>query len=139
MWTPSKIIFSITSLWSDSVKRVPRKISGDKEYLHFLNNKDFLVVTKVPNQWINAMYRWNENFEKIKKIEKQILVIQGKKDKVVEWKHNISFLSKTVTDCKTVIIKDARHELINESKKIRENVIQTVTSWLKKNNGHPKE
>ena len=59
----------------------------------------------------------------------KILIIQGDKDSTVNFKYNTKFLEKRF-DTKLITIENAKHELFNESKEIKNKVFTEINNYL---------
>ena len=129
-WIPSRIGFWIYRPFTDSLPRKLRKNSSDKEFLDFSWNRDYLHADEVPIEWVNALYKWNEKIEAAAPIERKITVIQGSKDTTVDFRYNMKFIDRKCSAADIHLIKNARHELFNESPKLRNNALALTISCL---------
>ena len=130
LWGPSKAAFFLVNPF---IKKLPRKFkknSGDPDYLKFVKN-DPLEVRYVSAQWFKALYNWNKRIADYKIIPNPGLIIQGDRDKTVDWQHNLPFLEEKFSDITIQIIENGRHQLPNESSQIRKKVFDGVRSFLK--------
>ncbi len=55
-WILSKIGFSIARPFCDTLPRVFRNVSSDKDFLRFVKYKDPLQAKKVSLKWVNAIF-----------------------------------------------------------------------------------
>ena len=133
-WEQMKISYKVYSRFGDSVARLPRKNSSDKEFIKFNRNKDKLHAKEVSLRWVKALDEWNERIAKAKVCEKEILVLQGTNDSTVAWRYNVNFIQNKFGDVKVKLIKKARHELFNESAKLRKEVFSEISSYLQSKN-----
>ena len=53
-------------------------------------------------------------------------VIQGTKDDIVDWRHNIPFLKEKIPDLKVIYIKKARHQLVNEAEPFLNELLEAL-------------
>ena len=95
-----------------------------------LPTKDVLHVQTVPFNWVKAMHKWNEWITEFEPSERGILVIQGTKDTTVSWKYNMKFIKDKFSNVRFEMVKDAGHELFNESPKYREQVFTLITNYI---------
>jgi alpha-beta hydrolase superfamily lysophospholipase len=130
-WLLSKIGFSISRPFCDTLPRVFRKVTSDEEFLKFVKHKDPLQAKKVSLKWVAAMFKWDQRIADAKTSNRQVLVIQGTKDNIIDWHHNIRFIQSKFTRTEVELIENARHELFNESEKIRQEVFSQIGSYLK--------
>lgn len=129
-WVPSKIGVSICRPFCSNLPRVFRKVSSDKDFLRFVQYKDPLQAKKVSVRWINAMFNWDKKIANAKTSHRPVLVIQGTKDNIIDWKFNIKFILSKFKNTEVELIINARHELFNESADIRKEVFSQINSYL---------
>ncbi|MGB8225484.1 MAG: alpha/beta hydrolase [Sedimentisphaerales bacterium] len=138
-WTLSKIGFSICRPFCSNLPRVFRKVSSDKDFLRFVRYKDPLQAKKVSVRWIGAMFKWDRKITDAKTSPRQVLVIQGTKDNIIDWKFNIKFILSKFSRAEIEFVENGRHELFNESVEIRETVFSQIKDYLKKQAVKPEE
>ena len=88
---------------------------------------------QIPIKWLKALYTWNKKLIKYDKIDDKdinMLIIQGSKDSVVDWKYNLSFLKNKIANVKTELIQKARHHLINETEDLRKEAFEHIFNFL---------
>jgi len=132
LWKISKIGFSICRPFCNSLPRVFRKISSDKDFLTFIKYQDPLSAKKFSIKWVDAMFEWNEKIAGAKTIERPMLVIQGSKDNIIDWRHNIRFIQSKFKNSRIELVENARHELFNESQQYRDKVFSLIGEYLVK-------
>ena len=110
----SRIGYFIMNPFSDTSPRWFRRASSDKQFLKFFRN-DPLQCKHFPIKWAEAYYTWDKRFKSYESISAPVTVIQGTRDDVVDWRHNIPLLKKKIPDLKVIYIKKARHQLMNEA------------------------
>lgn len=94
---------------------------------------DPLRPSKFPLEWFDAEVKWNLRMRKRGLLDRELHVIQGNIDRVVDWKYNIRFLSKKVKKANVYYVKDARHQLHNERLDYRMNVLEIIKNNLNVN------
>ena len=130
MWNTSKLGYKLYSPFAESIGRVFRNNSSDKEFLDFLRTKDPLQTKEVPLKWIKALYEWNDKIVPLPACNKSVMIIQGTNDKTVSWRFNIKFIRSKFKDTRVSLIKNGRHELFNESAEIRTEVFRQISRYL---------
>jgi lysophospholipase len=110
----SRVGYFIVNPFSDTAPRWFRYASSDKQFLKFFHD-DPLQCRHFPIKWADAYYRWNEQIKSYEATSVPVTVIQGTKDDVVDWRHNIPFLKRKVPDAEVIYITKARHQLMNEA------------------------
>lgn len=135
-WYPAKATYFFGNLMS--IKTVPRrysKISSDPAFIEFLKN-DPLQTLDVPLQWIGALYDWERHIREIAPVTQPVLIIQGKRDSVVDGSYNVAFLQQKIEGATIAWIADGRHHLINELPPLRKEVFNTITKYLQPQEEH---
>jgi lysophospholipase len=130
-WVLEKIGFSISRLFTGFLPRVFRKVTSDEEFLKFVKYKDPLQAKKISLKWVAAMFKWDHRISNAKVSSRLVLVIQGLKDNIINWRHNIRFIQSKFTRTEVELIENCRHELFNESEKIRQEVFSQIKDFLK--------
>lgn len=144
-WLLSKIGFLICRIFCNNLPRVFRKISSDKEFLKFLKYQDPLSAKSFSLKWAGAMFEWDDKIEgknsgkvlpgltnKDKELNRPMLIIQGTKDNIVNWRYNIRFILSKFKNSRIELIENARHELFNESQQYRDEVFSLIKDYLTK-------
>ncbi|MBN2301658.1 MAG: alpha/beta hydrolase [Lentisphaerae bacterium] len=130
-WHIAGIGNAAAGLFVDSVPRVFRKNSSDRDFLTFLKN-DPLQTKHVPTKWICALRTWNKKIEAYSGSPRKMLVIQGTKDTTVAWRHNMQFISVKFPNAKIIFVEEGGHQLINESSAIRNRIFRMISGYLNK-------
>lgn len=130
-WNMSKIGHFLIGSIADSVPRSNKANSTDPSFVRFLRN-DPLQHDRVPIEWINALFAWNERVSAFSKNPIPVLILQGSSDSVVDWRFNIPFLQKKFPTAQVKMFKSAKHHLANETETIRLKVLDTVSAFLHK-------
>jgi len=96
--------------------------SSDKDFLHFIAHSDPMQARYLPSRWVTALKSWLKEFENYPPVSTRVEVIQGSNDMTVEWKYNLAKIEKLFPNSTSYIIHGAQHQLVNESKQIREKI-----------------
>ncbi|MDC7223029.1 MAG: alpha/beta hydrolase [Spirochaetales bacterium] len=118
-------------LAQDWIKVLPvqkTKSSSNKAFLRF-KRKDPLGVKRFSLDWIKAMVDWNREWADFTSSQ-PVLIVQGKKDNVVEWRTNLPILENCFTDCRVIYHKKGRHHILNESERIRREVYNEIIQFM---------
>jgi alpha-beta hydrolase superfamily lysophospholipase len=91
-----------------------RNASHDRAFLEWFD-RDPLQVKKFPVKWATAVYRWEAAIDTVAPQRFPVSIIQGTDDDVVDWRYNIPFLKKKIPGCDVRMIRNARHQLLNET------------------------
>lgn len=130
-WRLSGVGHAMAGSVVDSVPRVFRRNSSDKQFLKFMK-RDPLQTKQVPMRWLKALRAWNERILKYEASDRQVRIIQGTKDTTVDWKHNMKFMKSKFPNADITMIDGAGHQLMNESEKLRGKVFEEITRYLGK-------
>ncbi|MBN1787296.1 MAG: alpha/beta hydrolase [Sedimentisphaerales bacterium] len=129
-WFKAKISYQMYKLFFDDVARPYRKISSDKDFIRFVQYEDPMSARKVSLKWVKALFKWNRKMADVPTVNREILIVQGKKDKTVAWEYNVEFIQSKFNNAQIKFIPKARHEIFNESEKIRQEVFLTIGNYL---------
>ncbi|WP_163538474.1 alpha/beta hydrolase [Gracilibacillus sp. YIM 98692] len=132
-WFFSKLGFYLTKPFPfiEDIHRNFRNNSSDKKFLNFIE-KDPLQPKAIPTEWLSSLIHWNKEIHTYPTSNKETLLIQGTKDKTVEWKYNLNFVEEKFTKLHVSMIKNGRHQLFNEKLDIRNQVLQQIVRFLSK-------
>lgn len=128
-WKQVKFGLTLCNFLVDSVPRISLKESSDKSYLDFVKS-DPLQVRTLPLKWVRALYAWNEKITALPICQTRVKLIQGSRDRTVDWKYNIAFVQEKFSDVDVNLIENCRHEMFNESPRIRQEVLFRITGYL---------
>ena len=129
-WKVSKLGLKLAGTRLDSVPRKFRRNSSDKQFLEF-HRRDPLQAQTVPMSWVAAHHKWHDRIQtEAKTSQKKITIIQGNKDSTVDWKHNLEFIRQRMPNAKVLMIEGGGHQLINETEKVRTEVLEKVLAGI---------
>lgn len=111
--------FKIFRYFKITPRRWARNSSHDKEVKKRYRN-DPLQPAIFPLKWAEAYFRWFERIKDMPPRELPLTVIQGTDDNVVDWKYNLQWFERKIKGLRVVRIEGARHNLLNESMKYRQ-------------------
>jgi alpha-beta hydrolase superfamily lysophospholipase len=129
-WTKLGFYLAKPFPFIDDISRNFRENSSDQKYLAF-TKKDPLQPKAVPLSWVKALINWNEELQSYSPTNFDTCVIQGNKDKTVDWEFNLAFIKEKFRHLQVSQIKNGRHALFNEKKEIREEVFTKIHQFLK--------
>lgn len=129
-WHISKIAYTLGKILH--IKTVPRRYDDDfveSEFAQFLRT-DPLQPVRVPMAWVGALHDWNRKIQVVPEMTIPVLIIQGTRDSVVDWKYNIPFLQQKIARADVKWIQDAGHQLFNGMPEIQLEVFESVNGYL---------
>jgi lysophospholipase len=129
-WLVSSVVHSIGKLFLKQVKREFAVNSHDQDFLEFLKHKDPLQSQYLSIQWVTALKRWLKNFYRLGPVGFVPLVIQGKEDHTVDWRHNMPVVKAKFPSARVYYLKDGRHQLVNEDEKIRKSIFSAMDIYF---------
>ena len=132
-WEESKAALKLYEPFAEFVPRLKKKNSSDPEFVEFNRKKDYLHAQQVPVKWVKALHKWNERIEDIPAKTRTLKIIQGTKDTTVDYQYNIEFIKEKFSDVEVEMIRNARHELFNESVEIRKEVFTEIITYIEDN------
>lgn len=114
------------------VENIPRGTPGNSSDPVFVDwlRQDPLQGRQIPIDWLHALYEWNDRMENYGPVSTPLLVIQGTRDSVVDWRYNIKLLQEKCNFLTVKWIEKGRHQLLNESRHLREEVLLAISSYL---------
>jgi alpha-beta hydrolase superfamily lysophospholipase len=130
-WSWGKFGYSISNPFTGHIGRKAKINTSDPAHVEFAL-KDPLRIETISYEYLEDLYEWEERAREYPEWEGPVLIIQGDRDDVVDWKYNLEFLRKKLPDAETRIIPGARHQLANESDEYRIQVFDMAFGWLSK-------
>ena len=130
-WKYTNLCSKLYKPFAANVPRIKRDNTSNKQFNRFVARDDYLQLDSVPLAWHEALHRWNEKIEKLAPVDYPVLILQGTKDTVVDYKYNMEFLKHKLSNSRIEYIKDARHELFNEAEPMRSEALEQMESFLR--------
>lgn len=124
-WNLSKIGFMFVQPFVNELRRIFKKNSSNSLYLKFVK-EDPLQYNKIPLAWFKSLMAWNKNIKQYLKSEETLLVIQGDKDKTVDWKYNLDFIQEKFPHCKVRMVSGGNHQLFNEEQELLQKTLEYI-------------
>ena len=98
--------------------------------MDFLKSDDPLQTRITPTRWALSMAEWIKTFLSFPEFKKRLTIIQGDDDQTVDFKFNIPAICEKFPNSSLIMIKEGRHQLLNESPEFREKIFAHVSTWL---------
>ncbi|HEC62742.1 MAG TPA: alpha/beta hydrolase [bacterium] len=130
-WVLSRIGNFLIRPFTNSVSRVFRASTHDKEFLEFRKYLDPLQPRNIPLQWFEELVEWNGRMVERGVSEAPLRVIQGTSDGTVDFSYNIGYLEDRFPNLDLIEIEGGEHHLINETPLMREEVFRLVGEYLR--------
>lgn len=129
-WRMGRFIFAVARHFLTTLKRGKARSSHDKNFNNFIMKQDCLQSKHLSLQWVGAMKAWDKQFRAFKPLQKELLIIQGTGDMTVDWSYNLPTIQRKLPNANVIIIKDAGHQLVNESEQYRTQVFSAIADYL---------
>ncbi len=114
------------------IPRIFRKASNSKEFIDFQRYHDPLQDRVIATSWTRAYFKWIKTItNKHADTKTPVLVIQGTKDTVVNWRFNLRYLTSLFSNIQSSLISGARHELFNETDTYFSQLTEIIKIFLK--------
>lgn len=132
-WTQyeqSKGTYKVYSAFTDRIRRFHQRNTSDKAYLLFNRTQDYLHCQSLSLRWVKALFEWNDGLASAKPCRSPVLVLQGDKDRTVDWEVNLKLVRDKFPHARIERIPGARHELFNESDIYKEQAFKSAAAYL---------
>lgn len=129
-WGGVNITWQLLHRFQDSVPRGFAVNSHDQAFLNFQKYEDPMQVRYVSAEWVGAMIRWSRRVEAVASCDYSPVILQGDEDTTVDYAFNLPLLSEKFAQPKIIMLPNARHHLVNESEKIRGEMLNELTKTL---------
>lgn len=131
-WYKTQFLHFLARGFITSIKRKFKGSSHDTAFTDFVREKDYLQAKRIPLAWVTAMIVWSKHFKDLSWSERQILVVQGDGDAIVDWRYNQKMICEKFPKARYFFIKDAKHHLVGESEPYFEKVTQAADIYFER-------
>lgn len=131
-WRSIRLASLLLSPVLRSVKRKFTQSSNDAQFLEFQKNADPLQARRIPTSWVHAMIKWVQQFRQLNWSDQQLLIIQGKKDETIDFRHGASVLRDKFPKAKTIMINGAKHHLACEDEQHFQRVMNAADLYFER-------
>ncbi|NEU31867.1 alpha/beta hydrolase [bacterium LRH843] len=129
LWPISGLALKIGKSYMRSIKRIFKRNSSDQSYLSFTKS-DPLQEKIVPIQWLCALDEVIRQQKKQGVSSLSFLMIQGEQDKTVDRAYGLEFAMRLYPDSSFILMKDGRHQLLNEEPIVRGQTLSIIIKYL---------
>ena len=129
-WALSKLGMALFGWYLPRVPGLTKRGTSNMIYAEFLSNNDPLFVRWPPTSWARTLYNWEKNIRGYETNNREIIILQGEKDKALDWEYNIDFFTTRFPNCTVKYFPEANHTLFAEPEHIRNEVIDAVLCYL---------
>lgn len=128
-WSLVRVGHFCTKHYITTVRRTIRNNTSNKRFKREMK-QDPLQYRELPVSWVSALIRWNVTMKRNRSTTRPIVIIQGEKDKTVDWRFNCTFICEKFPGTKVYFIEKGKHQLINEKAEIQQEVFQSIYDEL---------
>lgn len=111
-------------------KRAFSENSANRRFLKFLREHDPLQARAVHVDWVTALRQWVPHIESARPVDFPVTVIQGEKDRTVDWPHNLRIIRNKFSSVEELKLRDGRHHLVNEAQDLQATVFNGIIDAL---------
>jgi len=129
-WFFGRILYALVHRSARYLNRGLSRNSHDKTFIDFVDYRDCLQSKKLSVVWVGAMKAWNRQFRRFTPTATKVLIVQGTGDLTVAWRYNIKMMRQKLPNADIHFVKDAGHQLINESPEYREQVFARINGFF---------
>ena len=110
------------------INSVPRSRNHTSHDAEFQKRRqiDPLRPERIPLSWVRSMRRWSHQFEQQTALRHRPTVIQGRRDRVVDWRANYRLIQKVFPRAAFHFFKNGMHHLQGESPALRKRVFAMI-------------
>lgn len=128
-WRAIKVALPILRLFSRRIFRRKGACSSDRDFVSF-HQADPRMAKTASLEWSRAMVDWEARLENYTRFPDSVVAIQGTKDSVVSWRHNLRFLRRKIPGMSVNLIPGGMHCLLNEREELRRRVEALILDAL---------
>jgi alpha-beta hydrolase superfamily lysophospholipase len=129
-WSGVTISWQLLHRFQDRVPRGFAINSHDEAFLNFQKNEDPMQARYVAAKWVGSMIRWSRRIELATPCAYSPVILQGDEDTTVDYAFNLPLLSEKFAKPKIIMLPNGRHHLVNESYKLRTEMLGELSSTL---------
>ena len=130
LYEQSKETYKVYSRFTERIKRFHQRNTSNRDYLVFNRTQDYLHCRSISLKWVKALFDWNERIAAMAPCETPLRVIQGDKDRTVDWRYNLNLIREKFLNVQIDLIAGARHELFNEADTFRAAALNHTVDYL---------
>lgn len=131
-WRIGRLTLKLFGRFMQSIMRdMSSANSHDLEFHNFLRHHDPLQSRRLAVSWVTALDEWIAICRGAPPTPIQLLVVQGTKDGVVDWRRNIPELTRLFPNLQINYVEGAMHHLVNEAQPWRQAIFASVGQFLK--------
>jgi len=129
-WALSKFGMVLFGWFLPRVPGLTKRGTTNLAYAWFIAKEDPLFVRWPPTSWVRTLFYWEKDIRDYGTNNREIIILQGQKDRGLEWEYNIEYFKNRFDNCIIKYFPNANHTLFAEPELIRNEVIDAVLYYL---------
>lgn len=125
-WLGARALHTVAKPFLSRWKRAFSDNSANRRFLTFLREHDPLQARAVHVDWVSALRQWVPHIESSRPVDFPVTVIQGEKDRTVDWQHNLRIIRNKFAAVEELKLRDGRHHLVNEAQDLQATVFNGI-------------
>lgn len=125
-WLGARALHSVAKPFFKRWKRAFSRNSHNNRFLEFLREHDPLQARAVHVDWVTALRQWVPHIESARPVAFPVTVIQGEKDRTVDWQHNLRIIRNKFSPVEVIRLPNGRHHLVNEAQHLQATVFRGI-------------
>jgi alpha-beta hydrolase superfamily lysophospholipase len=125
-WLGARALHTVARPFLRRWKRAFSENSANARFLEFLREHDPLQARAVHVDWVSALRQWVPHIESARPVDFPVTVIQGEKDRTVDWRHNLRIIRTKFASVEELKLRDGRHHLVNEAQDLQAAVFNGI-------------
>lgn len=125
-WLGARALHTLAKPFLKRWKRAFSENSANTRFLRFLREHDPLQARAVHVDWVTALRQWVPHIESARPVDFPVTVIQGEKDRTVDWQHNLRIIRNKFSSVEEIRVPDGRHHLVNEAQDLQATVFRGI-------------
>ena len=132
-WLGARALHTVAKPFVKRWKRAFSQNSHNTRFLEFLREHDPLQARAVHVDWVTALRQWVPHIESARPVEFPVTVIQGEKDRTVDWQHNLRIIRNKFSAVEEIRLPKGRHHLVNEAQDLQATVFKGILDAFDRN------
>ncbi|MAL97579.1 MAG: lysophospholipase [Alteromonadaceae bacterium] len=129
-WSAARVLHALLRPFRSTWKRAFTRNSGNQRFLQFLKDEDPLQSRVLSVTWVSALKAWIPWVEQAAPIAMDVTVIQGQRDKTVDWPYNLGVIRDKFPGSRVCILPEGHHHLVNEKQPLLDELFGLIADAL---------
>jgi alpha-beta hydrolase superfamily lysophospholipase len=129
-WLQMKLAFWLFKSLRSGLPRAFRQNTSNIEFWHFMRDEDPLQARWIPLSWLLALKEWVAYMHQFPPCSFPVWMVQGERDGTVNGEYNAQFITKNLHLVRSLLLKEASHQLANERADIRAPIDDLLQQFL---------